>query len=276
MVGPSNGVKHMDNKFEKTKGTIVMIHGMWGWPGYWGKYRRFFGEKGFTCITPTLPYHDVDPNDPPHPKLGNISIADYVADVKRQIEQENLEEKPILIGHSVGGLISMLLASQGVAKTVVALAPAPPRGIMPLTFFGRQSKFGLRTTTYWGWWKEPQRLTSEEAKIMMFNLLPPEEQEEVCKNLRWDSGRATFEIGMSLFDRRKATKVDREKISCPMLIVAGQKDQCVPLSALRKTAKKFGKVADYWELENHGHWLMAEPGWEKLAQDIYQWLGEKL
>jgi dienelactone hydrolase len=51
--------------------TIVMIHGMWGGGWYWDNYAKYFEEKGYRCITPTLPFHVMDPNASPDPQLGN-------------------------------------------------------------------------------------------------------------------------------------------------------------------------------------------------------------
>jgi len=81
--------------------TIVMIHGMWGGPWCWENYKRFFEEKGYRCITPTLRYHDVDPKDPPPPELGTTGLLDYAEDLEKEIRA--LDEPPIIMGHSMGG-----------------------------------------------------------------------------------------------------------------------------------------------------------------------------
>ena len=49
---------------------IMMIHGMWGNESVWDNYVEFFESKGYKCITPTLPFHDVNPLDPPNNKIG--------------------------------------------------------------------------------------------------------------------------------------------------------------------------------------------------------------
>jgi esterase/lipase len=56
--------------------TIMMIHGMWGGSWYWENYKRFFENKGYQCITPTLRFHNVDPGEPPNPQLGTTSLLD--------------------------------------------------------------------------------------------------------------------------------------------------------------------------------------------------------
>jgi len=105
-----------------------MIHGMWcgGW--CWENYKQFFQEKGYHCITPTLRFHDMDPDETPDPQLGTTSLLDYAEDLEKEINR--LEILPILMGHSMGGLLAQILGSQGLAKALILLISASPRGIM--------------------------------------------------------------------------------------------------------------------------------------------------
>jgi pimeloyl-ACP methyl ester carboxylesterase len=111
--------------------TIVMIHGMWGGGWYWNNYVRYFEARGYRCIAPTLRYHDVDPDWDPHPHLGTTSLIDYVDNLEN--ETADLKDPPILMGHSMGGLLALMLASRIQAKALVLLAPASPYGIMALS-----------------------------------------------------------------------------------------------------------------------------------------------
>ena len=256
----------------QSEGAIAMVHGMWGGPWYWEGYKEFFASRGYSCVNPELLYHGGNPNDSPHPRLGNTSVADYTDDIANQIA--DLPRPMIFMGHSMGGLIVLRLASFGLADAVVCLASVPPRGISLFTKKGILSHYGWRSIPYWLTGR-PQRLTLGEAVYFMLNLLPPNEQKEIFRNLRWDSGRAVREIGLPFLDRSRATEVDESKINCPVLIIAGKEDNVIPVSITRKIARKI-TGSDYWELENHSHWIMGEPGWEKVAGDIYHWLQEKL
>ena len=82
--------------------TIFMIHGMWGGSWQWAEWRKFFEAKGFKCETPTLRHHDVDSKSKPPEGLGCTGLNDYVIDLEERIKKVN--EKPIIIGHSMGGL----------------------------------------------------------------------------------------------------------------------------------------------------------------------------
>ena len=106
---------------------IVMIHGMWGGGWFWENFKTFFERQGYQCLTPTLRYHDADPQDDPDPRLGTTSLMDYARDIEDQISA--LGERPILMGHSMGGLLAQILGSRGLAQALVLLTPASPSGI---------------------------------------------------------------------------------------------------------------------------------------------------
>jgi pimeloyl-ACP methyl ester carboxylesterase len=85
--------------------------------------------------------------------------------------------KPIVLGHSMGGLLAQILASRGLAKALVLLAPASPAGIMALRLSVVKSFWSMQTK--WGFWKNPMRQTFEEAAYSMLHLCPAKEQREI-------------------------------------------------------------------------------------------------
>ena len=257
------------------KETIIMVHGMMGGAWYWANYKNFFEEKGCDCVVPTLRYHNVDPNSEPNPNLGTVGVLDYVRDIEGEIERlENLgkiENPPILVGHSMGGLIVLLVTSRGIisTKAAVLITPAPPYGIFSLKFspiktFSNVMKVG-------GWWRKPFRLSYEKFSYSILNLLPESERRDTYQKFVYESGRALFQIGLWFLDREKSTKVDYKNINCPVLIIAGKKDRITPSSAVRKIGKKI-KNSTYKEFPNNAHWIIGEKGWEESAEFIYQWL----
>lgn len=219
--------------------TIFMIHGMWGKSWYWKNYKEFFEKKGYRCITTTLRFHDMDPKDVPDPRLGTTSLLDYAEDLEQEIRK--LGVKPIIIGHSMGGLLAQILGSRGLAKTLVLLTPASPAGIMALSFSVIKSFWSIQKK--WGFWKKPMRQTFNEAAYAMLHLLPPEEQKETYEKFVYESGRAAFEIGYWLLDSQRASKVDESKLKCPVLIIAGSEDRITPAPVVRKIAKKYKAVS---------------------------------
>lgn len=248
--------------------TIFMIHGMWAGSWTWHNYKNFFEEKGFKCVTTTLRFHDMDPKDSPHPQLGTTSLLDYAEDLEQEIRQLGLS--PIVMGHSMGGLLAQILASRGLAKTLVLLNPASPAGIIALTPSVVKSFWSVQKK--WGFWKNPIRQTFDEAVYSTLHLTPVEDQREVYDKFVYESGRAVYEIGYWLFDTKKAAYVDEQKVTCPVLVIAGGQDRITPASVVRKVAEKYKSVATYKEFEDHAHWVVAEPGWPKIAEYIISWL----
>lgn len=254
------------------KKTLFLIHGMWGegasW--YWENYCSFFKKKGYKCITPTLRYHDMEPGSKPHERLGRTSVLDYAEDLEKEISK--LKEKPIIIGHSMGGLLAQILASRGLASAIVLVNSAPPRGILVLTLSVLRSFTGV--ISKWKFWTKPMRLSYKKSVYSLLHLLPEEERKDVFSHFVYESGRAAGEIGFWLFDRRKASHVDSESVTCPVLILSGEKDNINPASMMGKIARRYPH-ATWKKFSNHAHWMMGEPGWEEPAGYIDQWILEK-
>ena len=247
-------------------GTIFMIHGMWGNPWHWDNYRRVFEPAGYRCVAGTLPYHDMAPGGVPDPRLGTASLVDFADALEGQIRE--LGEPPILMGHSMGGLLAQILASRGLAKAAVLLTPASPAGILAITPSVIRSFFSIMTT--WGWWRKPTCQTFAEAAYSILHLVPEAEQRQVYERGVYESGRATFEIGFWPFDGRGAAKVDAARLTCPVLVVGGSQDRITPASVVRQVAKKYR--AAYREFPNHAHWVLGEPQWQEVAQYALAWL----
>lgn len=251
---------------------IVMIHGMWGGAWYWENFKHFFNERGYECLTPVLRHHDTKPMYKPHPELGATSLLDYAQDLEVYLRE--FDTKPYLMGHSMGGLLAQILAARGLAKGLILLAPAAPGGVSGLTFSVIKSFWSLFAK--WGFWRNPHRLTFNEASYSMMHLLPEDEQKEFYNSLVWESGRAAAETGFWMFDSKGASKVQESQVNCPVLIISGTEDRIVPSSVVRKVAKKYKAVSTYKEFENHAHLTMLEPGWEEVAEFVSNWLDQVL
>lgn len=250
--------------------SIVMIHGMWGGAWNWENFKPFFEAKGYQCYTPTLRHHDVSPDDEPDPELGTTSLLDYAQDLEKYIS--GLDEKPFIMGHSMGGLLAQILGARGLGEALVLLTPASPSGINALKYSVIRSFWSILTK--WGFWRKPHRLSFKSAVYAMMHLLPEEDQKAAYEKLVYESGLAATEIGFWLFDLKGAAKVDESKITCPVLVVSGSEDRITPVSIGQKIADKYGAVSTYKEFENHAHWVLGEPGWEEIAEFAADWLNQ--
>ncbi len=251
--------------------TIFMIHGMWGGAWYWAGYQQIFESAGYQCVATTLPYHNMDPKGVPDPRLGITSLLDYAGVLEKEIGK--LNEKPILIGHSMGGLLAQILAARGLTKAIVLLTPAAPSGILALTPSVVRSFWSVTWGFLkWGFWKKPMRQTFAEAAYSMLNLFPEKGQRETYEKFVYESGRAAFEIGYWLLDSQGASRVNASKVTCPVLVIGGSQDRITPASVVRQVAKKYKTVSTYKEFQNHAHWVIGEPGWEEVAEYVLSWI----
>lgn len=249
-----------------------MIHGMWGGPWCWENYTRFFGHRGYRCVTPTLRFHEQRPQDLPDARLGTTSLQDYVQDLEREITK--LDRTPVIMGHSMGGLLAQILASRGLARGLVLLTSAAPSGIIAIRPTVIRSFWSALTR--WGFWRKPFRQTYEEAVYSMMHLLSVGDRERAYRRFVYESGRAASEIGFWFLDSKRAARVDAATVRCPILVVGAAEDRITPVSVARRIARKYGAVATYKEFANHAHWLLAEPDWEQSAAYVADWMDKAL
>lgn len=254
---------------DKMTKKILFIHGMWSGSWVWDKYTDFFTQKGYDCDAYTLAYHNVSPNDQPDKHLGTISLLDYAEELETYI-RKNYDSNPILIGHSMGGLLAQILGARCMANRLVLVAPGAPAGVPSLTFSAFRSIFWAFTK--WGFWRKPHRPPFRTVVYFLLNLVPPEEHKDVYNQLVYESGRALWEVGFPFLDQAKAAYVDESKIDCPVLIISGKDDRIASALVIKKIAYKYKRIATYKNYENHTHWLISEPGWKIIADDIDNWL----
>ena len=244
------------------KPVVMLVHGMWSHPGIWENFRSFLEARGYEVIVPALRHHEGRSGELPHPSLGGTSIADYCSDIAREICK--LREKPLLIGHSMGGLIAHMLAVRGLARAVVGLAPAPAAGTLmldhrPFWFFRHEM---LRPA----FWRRPQLPSLRAMRYGVLNRMPACEQEELYAVLKPESGRAVCEIAYWFLDRQRTTWINPADVACPMLFLTGTDDRLTPLWVTERNAEPYGGRLKVEALKGHAHWLPAEPGWERIAE----------
>jgi len=248
--------------------TVVMIHGAFAGGWCFENFADALGERGWTCHAPDLRFHGDGSIAAPDPRLAETSITDYAADVARSIEA--LPEKPILIGHSMGGLIAQKLAAKGLAQALVLLASCAPWGILPSSDDERAIATGLMSAGPF-WTRALQPVFEVAANDSLANL-DAAAQREIFDRLGAESGRALFELFFWMFDARRATEIDVASVRCPVLVVAGSQDKVVSAATGRRIAQLYGRPATFREAQGHGHFLLLEEGWERLAGLCADWM----
>jgi non-heme chloroperoxidase len=251
---------------KRSRPPLVMIHGAFCGAWAFDQFREPFEAK-YAVHAPSLRYHDCG-REPPR-ELGKTSLLDYAADLEALIE--DLEEAPILIGHSMGGLLAQMLAARGKARACVLLAPSAPWGVLPSTIFEIASAQTLLFAggDYRGTVIQP---SYQIAAAHSLDKLDERTRSDVYAKFVPESGQATFEIMNWSFDLRRAGHVRARDVTCPILCLAGSDDKINPPSTVARIASRYQGRARYEEVKGHSHWLIGEPGWEKLAARSMAWL----
>lgn len=248
------------------KPTVMMVHGMCCTGEVWSGFRQFFESRGAQVVTPTLsPEARTSVLKKPNRALKQVGFNQYIDELTAEAARIETAtgHKPVVIGHSMGGLLAQVLAERGVVQAAVLISPTAPAGVAtPLhvavrAFIRFVTKLGLMP-----WVITPSRAG---ASSMVFNVMPKGEHGAAHAGFVHESGRA--------FSEFLDWPVDTAKINVPLLTVSARRDRLVPAVLVRRTGKRYAEVGgELREYKAHAHWLYAEPGWETPAGEIYDWL----
>jgi len=263
VLAMSGGRAFAENRMAKD---IVMVHGAneGGW--CFDKFKRVFEQLGWTCHAPDLIGHGSDATDA-KTRLVGIGMPDYLAQLRTLLK--TFAAPPVLIGHSMGGILVQQLAAEGLARALILVAPAPRSGILPAT--DSEKQLGQDMMSLGPFWNTVINPDFDLAKGLTLNRVPEAEQRIVFDKFGPESGLAFFQMFFWMFDKSNATAVDTNKVRCPVLCLIGKDDKIVSPATARATASSYhGSI--FWELDGHGHMLVLEPGAEDIARRIAAWI----
>lgn len=250
--------------------TVVLVHGAFA--GAWSmeNFAEMFRGRGWVCHTPNLRFHGAESARAPDPRLAETSIEDYTSDMAELVEK--FDSAPIIVGHSMGGVIAQKLAAKGLARAIVLLNSSVIWGILPSTDDERAVGTGLMAAG--PFWKTVLHLEFEFMVTYALNRMDAPTQRAVFDRLGPESGRAIFELFFWMFDGRRTTEVDSAEVRCPVLVVSGAEDRGVSPCTARQIAQRYGSNATVYEAPGCGHYLMLEPGWEQVAEHCAAWMSK--
>lgn len=250
--------------------TIVLIHGLFVNNTSWNEWKTYFEAKGYKVHAPSLPGHEGNPAELRkniHPNLTNTGFKDAVDHLSAYIDQ--LSEKPIIIGHSLGGLVVQKLIEAGKAVAGVSIDGAPPKNVMPplstlsiiwpvVNFFKSNSNAYLGTRDWY--------------HRAFFNNYSKTESDQLYE--QWavpESRKLAKESALGSFAR-----VDLKKQHPPLLFIGGEKDTIFSAAFTQKIVKEYkdnsNSRADYKMFEGRSHFICGEKKWEEVAAYVHQWI----
>jgi len=234
---------------------VLLIHGLSGGAWQWEAYQQLFARRGYASHALDLRGHH---GSRPVPDIGKVSMHDYVDDAMQVARRL---DKPIVIGHSMGGLVAQKVAEAGLCRALVLVTPAPPRWIPIASWplLRRQVRYMPALVRH-----RPLLMRRADADALIFNRTPRDAANLFFTRLVADSGRAGLEMSVG------AVAVNESRVTAPVLVVVGLDDRFIVPRVARAVARKYR--AELRTYRSFGHLIPTEPGWEGPADEIATWM----
>lgn len=261
------------------KQPVVFVHGLWLLAESWKPMRDHFEAQGYSTVAVDWP-GDQGSFAEAHANAGSLAgtsvadVADHVAEVIA-----GLDRKPVVVGHSFGGLLVQIIAGRGIAAATVTIDPAPSRGVLPLPFSSLKAAFPVlgnplnygRTVT----------LTFDEFRYGFANAIPEDEARELYSTFHTPApGRPLFQAATANLNPWARTKADKKNPARgPMLVVTGERDNIVPFAmanaAYKKQRKNAASATEIVEIPGAGHSLIIDSAWKSVADEALAFLARQ-
>lgn len=258
---------------------VVFVHGLWLLAGSWHGWRELFEARGYATVAVDWPddpatVADGRANPSAFAKKTVGQVADHIAEVATA-----LDRKPIVIGHSFGGLLTQITAGRGLAAAAVAIDPAPYRGVLPLPVSALRGSLPVIGNPLN--WNRAVMLTPEQFRYGFSNAVSDAEADELYATYPVPtSGRPLFQAATANLNPWTHAKVNtRTPERGPLLIVSGEKDHLVPWSmanAAYKRQRRNAAPTEIIEMAGRGHSLIVDSGWREVAETALSFLERAL
>ena len=254
--------------------TILFVTGCYVSYKCWDDWTNFFASKGYTALAPAWPLKESPPgilrSQHPHSPIATLRMNTVLNNYINIAKQ--LPEKPIIIGHSFGGLMTQIMINRDYGAAGVAIHPAPPMGVIPIEFSfykAATASLGLFTSV-----KKDYLMSFKTWQYAFTNGLPEAEQRAAYEKLAVPESKLLVRDGLT-----SAAKVDFNKPHAPLLIVSSPSDHILPASLNKRNFKRYkqnnGSVTEYLEVPGRSHFILGLTTWKEDAQQILNWI-EKL
>lgn len=244
---------------------ILFVHGMWHAAWCWlENFQPYFAQHGYKTHAISLRGHGAsDGRD----QLRMVPLADFVTDLAHVINQ--LESSPILVGHSMGGMVIQKYLETHQAPAAVMLGSAPPKGLLPATLrSARRHPFNfLKVNFTFNLNHNIGKLVHYQEFFFSNNI--------ASKDLKryYDIVQVQDESMRAYLDMMFMDLPQPEKVNTNMLVLGATDDNLISTSEVRATAKAYNAQAEFFP--DMGHAMMLDNGWQSVADRIINWLSEQ-
>ncbi|SPE24051.1 conserved hypothetical protein [Burkholderiales bacterium] len=253
---------------------IVFVHGMYMTPACREKWRAYFAPLGYQCVAPAWPGRDrpvaVLRKEHPDSALGRLTLRAVLDHFEGEIRA--LREKPIVIGHSMGGLIAQLLLQRDLASAAVAIDSAPPQGIITTKWsFVRANWPHINPLALKA---RPIQLSFERFQYAFVNGLAPDQQRTA-----FDAYVVPEWRRVPMESLTKVGHIDFARPHAPLLLIAGSADHIIPAALNRTMYRRYRRgasIKDFKEFPGRTHFIIGQEGWEEVAGHAASWLEQRV
>jgi pimeloyl-ACP methyl ester carboxylesterase len=246
--------------------SIVFVHGAFcaGW--VFDQFKAPFAAVGYDVWAPNLPGHGPDSQ---RNELSELGLRDHAKALVAALA--GFEEPPILVGHSMGGLVCQIAATMTPVAGLIMLAPSPPWGVAATTPEEMVSAASLYALgDFWNRAIDPDYSAAREFSLDRLNKA---DAKKAYARFIPESGKVLFETMHWAMDATMAAAASADRIKVPILFIAGERDRLNPPSTVRATAARFNAgQAEMHVMPGMSHWIIGEPGWETVAETSLDWL----